>query len=503
MAMLRRAASSNVNGSSIMLPDPQDADAKAEEWKRNTLVSDVLESKPAINFRLLAVGFFVFLLGWVSLKTISTGDMSGDINAQTQGGGLRHSSIDIDTDQKGYIVIIDAGSSGSRAHVFHYTKGGGSDGKVVVDPQHQSLKTTPGLSSYASTPNQAGPALTPLIDFAKEHVPPELWGSTKLILKATAGMRLLPKEQSSKVMENVQFNLGDRVFQFVKAEIIDGQEEGLLGWTAINYLNLLQQQQPQATPWGTLEMGGASIQLTLTVPDLDTVPQDLKRPYQYHGLKGQVFTHSFLGMGMTSARQAVNELLKEKQINLGSTPTDPCLQTGFTVPDDKRSALSGIPSTSASGDFNQCSKLLVEALYNEPAPNCSYPHGCLFNGMYAPQLSETQFWAFENFFYAPSALGVVVATKDEKHNSLKVQDFKSAGSQICSMGWQEMDSNYPKDDQPKSFNEMWCFGMSHIYNFLIHGLKFTDDQSLVVGNNVGPNGIDWALGAALQVVEST
>ena len=50
-----------------------------------------------------------------------------------------------------HIVIIDAGSSGSRAHVFRYNAANG-----VVEPQHESLKTKPGLSSYAARPQDAG-----------------------------------------------------------------------------------------------------------------------------------------------------------------------------------------------------------------------------------------------------------------------------------------------------------------------------------------------------------
>ena len=132
-----------------------------------------------------------------------------------------------------YVVIIDAGSSGSRAHVFRHSNG-------VVDPEHESLKVKPGLSSYASSHNEAGKSLQGLFDFARKHIPEHKIQHTPVYLKATAGMRLLSKENQLGVMKDVRSFLKSSGFVFQKddwAQIIPGEEEGLLGWMSVNYLN--------------------------------------------------------------------------------------------------------------------------------------------------------------------------------------------------------------------------------------------------------------------------
>ncbi|MDE0980277.1 MAG: hypothetical protein OSA78_09805 [Flavobacteriales bacterium] len=383
----------------------------------------------------------------------------------------------------GYIVVIDAGSSGSRAHVFHASGG-------LVDPKHESLKTKPGLSSYATVPSDAGRSLEPLMEFARKYVPESEIKNTKIILKATAGMRLLQKNEREAILKDVRTYLSKTGFAFSKkdAEVIDGKEEGLLGWLAINYLN----NEPGT--WGVLEMGGASVQVTLKVNNEDksnVVPNEHKRPYHNptSGKPGEVFTHSFLGLGMTSAREAVNEVLTKS-----GASKDPCLQTGFVVGAES-SALSGVTTAIPEGDFDACSKLISETLYVASTKECSYPNGCLYDGMYAPKFGKI--WAFENFFYAPSALGM-----DGVPGVIAAKDLAKAAKQNCAMGWKEMDAAYPKDDQPHELNENWCFGMTHLHSFLIHGLGISPEQQITISNNVGENGIDWALGAALQTMKS-
>lgn len=55
------------------------------------------------------------------------------------------------SNKKGYGIIIDAGSSGSRIHVFSYTQGL-IPAVDLVGRESWSLKRTPGLSSFAGMP---------------------------------------------------------------------------------------------------------------------------------------------------------------------------------------------------------------------------------------------------------------------------------------------------------------------------------------------------------------
>lgn len=403
------------------------------------------------------------------------------------------SSTSPSSSSSGHIVVVDAGSSGSRAHVFRYTNG-------IVDPKHESFKTKPGLSSYASKPLYAGASLDPLLAFARQHVPESEVARTKIVLKATAGMRLLAQDSEREaVMANVQAHLLNSGFSFAAqdAEVIDGKEEGMLGWLAVNYLNDKSGSSGTNDEWGVLEMGGASVQFTMPMEasSLKGVPNEYKRSYRSSaagGLAGmkkkkEVFTHSFLGLGMQSAREAVNKALKDS----GATQ-DPCLQASY-LEEHEVDEFSGVASITPAGDFEACSNLVRNTLFQSTSENnCEHPQ-CFYNGVFAPpSLKQGKFWAFENFFYTPSALGLPRA--------IAVEDLAKAGKDVCALNWKQVDTDFPKDDQPKDVNEKWCFGSAYLLILFTEGFGFKPDQPLTIGNSVGDNGIDWALGAALQAV---
>lgn len=69
-----------------------------------------------------------------------------------------------------YAIVIDAGSTGSRVHVFKFEQSAASL-KLISDTFEQ-LK--PGLSSYADDPQKAAESLKPLMDTAVKTVQKEL-----------------------------------------------------------------------------------------------------------------------------------------------------------------------------------------------------------------------------------------------------------------------------------------------------------------------------------------
>jgi len=385
------------------------------------------------------------------------------------------------------IVVIDAGSSGSRAHIFHPTSRGG------IEPKHESFKSLPGLSSYADSTDQAGPALAPLMDFIRQQIPDEsIRQETKLVLKATAGMRLLPQDKQEAILNSVTSYLKQQEFRFVTAEVIDGEEEGLLGWTSVNYL---QQSKGSNDLWSVMEMGGASVQVTYPLPASSKlrasalqIPKEFQRAFSLSkSTKGMVYTHSFLGLGMESARSKVNEILKTTGVD-----HDPCLNTGydgegFTNPSQ------GVEGAKPSSNGDECSELIRKVLFTPQTDDerkpCSHPQGCLFNGL--PSFpSSTKLWGFENIFYTPSAMGM---PKD-----LTFAQLLEEGKRVCSMDWPTLESQFPKDDQPKDINEKWCFGSMYLYTFFVDGLGLDPSMKMTVSNDVDGNGIDWSLGAALM-----
>ncbi|KAL8185168.1 UNVERIFIED_CONTAM: Ectonucleoside triphosphate diphosphohydrolase 6, partial [Gekko kuhli] len=96
-----------------------------------------------------------------------------------------------------YGIMFDAGSSGTRIHIFKFTQNPKEIPKVI-DETFRALK--PGLSAYADNVDESAQGINELLAVAKEVVPMELWKSTPLILKATAGLRLLPGEKANELL---------------------------------------------------------------------------------------------------------------------------------------------------------------------------------------------------------------------------------------------------------------------------------------------------------------
>ena len=66
-----------------------------------------------------------------------------------------------------WTIIIDAGSSGSRVHVYEL---GRSASGLPQLTHPASLKVSPGLSAFAEAPEHAGQSLLPLVSFAARQV---------------------------------------------------------------------------------------------------------------------------------------------------------------------------------------------------------------------------------------------------------------------------------------------------------------------------------------------
>ena len=127
-----------------------------------------------------------------------------------------------------YALMIDAGSTGSRIHVYKFNY-------CSVSPMLEYevfMQVRPGLSSFKDSPAFAAGSLNPLMDEAVRVVPESLRKCTPLAVKATAGLRMLGVEQSDAILKEVEHHLkGDFPFPLVSKDavvIMDGKDEGEL-----------------------------------------------------------------------------------------------------------------------------------------------------------------------------------------------------------------------------------------------------------------------------------
>ena len=124
-----------------------------------------------------------------------------DARAHARGGAKPlvdvASSGGIVADTRKYAVVLDAGSTGSRVHVFRFDVEPTGD-LVLLDDTFEQLK--PGLSSFASEPEQGAASLRPLLEVAMRTVPEAARASTTVEVRATAGLRMLPGAQAENLL---------------------------------------------------------------------------------------------------------------------------------------------------------------------------------------------------------------------------------------------------------------------------------------------------------------
>eukprot|EP01032_Pedospumella_encystans_P027599 gene27599-31189_t len=116
------------------------------------------------NYKYLIIGACFILAGYLSFNyftvpesLVLSEDRAENYKVKVLPASLEDAELNkLAKDTFSYLAMIDAGSSGCRAHVYRYGKLGTISGPLYVLPQHDSKKVKPGLSSFASHPEDAG-----------------------------------------------------------------------------------------------------------------------------------------------------------------------------------------------------------------------------------------------------------------------------------------------------------------------------------------------------------
>eukprot|EP00604_Paraphysomonas_vestita_P003350 CAMPEP_0174818934 /NCGR_PEP_ID=MMETSP1107-20130205/1885_1 /TAXON_ID=36770 /ORGANISM="Paraphysomonas vestita, Strain GFlagA" /LENGTH=499 /DNA_ID=CAMNT_0016031555 /DNA_START=164 /DNA_END=1659 /DNA_ORIENTATION=+ len=450
-----------------------------------------------------------------------------------------------------YLAMIDAGSSGCRAHVFRYGMLGSSNGKLYVLPKHVSKKVKPGLSSFAENPTDAGASLEGLIEFMKAEVPESEWSQTPIWLKATAGLRMLEESRSNEILDSVRKFLSDEskspfYFENDMARIISGQEEGAFGWISVNYLKKIigpfatNQVIPTSdTAYAVVEMGGASTQVTQIIPVGHHTNPHYSYTFTIQGQTFNLYTHSYLGYGSDQARVSLNKYLVESlqkttQTPKASTIIDPCLNPGYLREQGKGGGFNDI-YLGPNGPFHvigggddrahACHETLEQILF--PLKHGIKHEKCIdlgdhpvdhisFNCIYQPSFvrQSKNILIFENFYYAASGMGTLPANHDPLDSidsSFKPsfplitspKEYRDSAEITCGLSWDKIQISYPRDTSSKEQNSRWCFTASYAYLFLTHGIGVKYEQLITVQQSVDGSDIEWALGAAYKEAANT
>lgn len=413
-----------------------------------------------------------------------------------------------------HVIIIDAGSTGTRCHVFRVAATTSMSSTNVkyssVTPKlilpTKSFKTTPGLSARALDPSGIDAALRPLLNFARESVPTENWKETQIHLMATAGLRHIEQHLSESIIEACRETLRESPFLFEKdewASVLPGTKEASYGWTAVNYaFNALSPMKTPKETYGVLELGGASMQVTYAVPQAtakNMVQKKHKETVRVGDSVKYLYASSLLGLGHEAARAEYHAILRKEYEKTGEKPDNPCINRGWTPQTTVQhgEALSvGAGPSKPTGNFTACYEMTKKLLgLAENARDCPRTP-CGMRKEHLPPF-DGKFLATENFHYTAEFFKLGKSTT--------IRDFQHAGEKLCAESWEDVVKERFKKDK-KKWEEIdlskYCFSAAFIVAMLKDGMLLTEDLKFTVGNKVGRYKVDWAMGAAINIVSS-
>ncbi|XP_045479496.1 ectonucleoside triphosphate diphosphohydrolase 5 isoform X2 [Harmonia axyridis] len=384
-----------------------------------------------------------------------------------------------------YAIVIDAGSTGSRilAFTFHESYIGSH---LILDKELFKYNKE-GLSSFAENPEDGAKSIQSLIEEAKDEIPQEHWTNTSLLLRATAGLRLLPKDKAENLLESVR-NLFKNVPFLTKTnsvEIMDGVNEGIYSWFTVNFLLGRINGNPGNTV-AALDLGGGSTQVTFAA----LAPSSLKHKDRIHSapsLTGgiPVYTHSFLGLGLKAARKAILTVGQENSKNITSECVNHIIEgqkfkygnevyyvSGpkkdyLTIEDESVGYLTGseIPIV----NMDKCLSIIRSFVRRNSKPPEELPNKVIF--------------AFSYYFDRAAEAGLIDPLNGGK---IELQDFKNAATEACKT---------PNADQP-----FMCLDLSFIWILLEDGLGLRLETPINLFKKIDGHEISWALGAAYDLL---
>ncbi|KAI3461927.1 hypothetical protein Pfo_018590 [Paulownia fortunei] len=330
---------------------------------------------------------------------------------------------------KRYAVIFDAGSSGSRVHVFCFNQQldlvpMGQDlelflqamfGLIVVlvittfsNPRNNNAK--PGLSGYAKDPEAAANSLSYLLEKAEAAVPKELQYNTPVRVGATAGLRQLEGNASDRILQAVREFLKNKSSLKSKADwvtVLDGNQEGAYQWVTINYL-LGNLGKKYSSTVGVVDLGGGSVQMAYAISESDAAKapklsggEDSYVQQMYlKGRKYHLHVHSYLHYGLLAARA---EILKVDE-EFGN----PCILAGYNGSYKYGKSVFRASALPSGSSLSKCREAAIKALkVNESS--CNHMK-CTFGGVWNGGGGDGQKNLFVASFFFDTAAEVNISS---------------------------------------------------------------------------------------------
>ncbi len=350
--------------------------------------------------------------------------------------------------QQRCIAVVDAGSTGSRLHIYSYDLD--SNNNPIQINEQWSNKIKPGIATIDPSQLAVKTYLNHLFEGS-----PKL--SIPLYFYATAGMRLVPEAKQRLYFQFLQqwFSLQSQ-WQLMDAKTITGSEEGMLGWLAVNYkVGHFSSDKPLVN---VIDVGGASVQVTLPVQDSEQIDKQDLFDVDVYGRHYVLFAHSFLGLGQN--------VFLQQFLNV-----DNCFSNGYPLPNGRL----------GKGDASSCQQAVSMVMDQMHEVSRIVKSAITSNGNHS--------WY---------AIGGVASLLESNPISFQNKQFtnqqllEKVDTEACKRPWQDLNAENPNNEYVYGT----CLFASYYYALMVDGYGIKPEE--LVSYMPSNQGLDWSLGVVLH-----
>lgn len=434
-----------------------------------------------------------------------------------------------------YAVIFDCGSTGTRVHVFSWTDtshdsrlvGGLPD---ILAVPGGNMKVKPGISSFEAHPEKAGTSIVPLLEMAEKVVPAPEHSRALVLLRATAGMRLVARRRAQRIYNSLfdaVLHRGTFTPQRAAFGTLSGEDEGVFGWLCANYLLQRAGRIRELGSVGALDLGGGSTQLTLATTQhaaetsmIDPrLAAEVTRPHAAPpprvrlpgGREVSVYSRSHLGFGNKAVLAALSAHEAAACLASGATSEwEPSNKSGDYTAYLNRGANEGPYALKGRGDFAACDAAVARVLGSFDRSGQPPLHG---------SRTPLRFVAMSLFFYVhhfADVAGLIGARPTGAHadaaasaangaaplgaHAVSAEQLHAAAMRLCAEPDSQLRRMVGKDPLTTEDALRWrCFDLTYAARLLTDGYGFSSDAAAVefLGEVDGVE-VEWTLGALLH-----
>jgi apyrase len=409
---------------------------------------------------------------------------------------------------KRFSIVLDAGSTGSRVHVFTFQTDYFGRERLHSEYFHA---IEPGLKSYGSSADAASASLDELISRAKSVVPELARSATPFSVRATAGLRLMPEGQGAAdaIMDSVRAKIARAGFHpqsetFVS--IMDGVDEGAHGWVATNYLLERLGKSPESTV-AVIDLGGGSTQIAYAVGSaiMDKAPSGYVRKIQTPFSAYSAYIHSFKGYGLIAVRAKLYRFGKRDEDGthpcLPGSVQDTCTKDCYGLEPGETYEAKG--SATLGTDFKRCLAAVIETFEEDNRTKCGRGP-CSFAGAWTTP-RKTPLYVMSYIVERGVQAGVAPHPKTPSTIvSTTAGAFKTAASHACVTPQAKLASEFPLAVAAKVDVDYLCLELTYIYALLTTGYGVSDTETIHMLDKIRYKNQDveasWALGDGIATL---